>query len=41
MKRTLRILPLLFVLASFGTVPAVAQDTRFPTPLKHVVVIFQ
>jgi phospholipase C len=34
-------LSLLFVLARFGTVPAQAQDPRFPTPFKHVVVIFQ
>jgi phospholipase C len=34
-------LSLLFVLACFGIVPAQAQDPRFPTPFKHVVVIFQ
>ena len=41
MKRIARGLSLLLVLACFGAVPAQARDHRFPTPFKHVVVIFQ
>src|SRR5215831_16141952 len=41
MKRIAQGLSLLLVLACFGAVPAQAQDHRFPTPFKHVVVIFQ
>src|SRR6516165_6300994 len=44
MKRIPRGLNLLLVLACAGAVPAQAQKTRnihFPTPFKHVVVIFQ
>jgi phospholipase C len=43
MKRVARGLCLLIVLACFGAVPVQAgdQDHRFPTPFKHVVVIFQ
>ena len=43
MKRIAQGLCLLLVLACFGAVPVQArdQDHRFPTPFKHVVVIFQ
>ena len=41
MKRIAQGLSLLLVLACFGAVPAQARDHRFPTPFKHVVVIFQ
>jgi phospholipase C len=34
-------LSLLLVLACIGAVPARAHEPRFPTPFKHVVVIFQ
>jgi phospholipase C len=43
MKRIAQGLCLLLVLACFGAVPVQAgdEDHRFPTPFKHVVVIFQ
>jgi phospholipase C len=45
MKRIAQGLSLLLMLARFGAVPAQARDRdrdhRFPTPFKHVVVIFQ
>ena len=43
MKRIAQGLSVLLGLACFGAVPAQARDRdhRFPTPFKHVVVIFQ
>lgn len=41
MKRIPQGLSLLLALACLGAVPAQAQDRRFPTPFKHVVIIFQ